>query len=181
VPDKNVDQINDVDSPEAQPEILNPVANRVACLGWSIQGEGESAEPHTAVHVGTDVPLPKKPDGTNYTAVGISTPGADGQRIDHFFMPPGRAAVVRGALSKVDFQTGPIYLISDTGVKYGVPDIQTAQLLGLGNQQPAYLPIANLLPNGAQLNTREVRQTYDSVPVGPGVFATPGQQAGGGP
>ncbi|HET9140713.1 type VII secretion protein EccB [Actinophytocola sp.] len=179
VPDKNVDQINDVDSPEAQPEILNPVSNRVACLGWSIEGEGANAEPHTAVHVGSDVPLPKRPDGTPYPTVGISTPGGDGQRIDHFFMPPGRAAVVRGAASKEEFETGPIYLISDTGVKYGVPDTQTAQILGLGNQRPAYLPITNLLPNGAQLNTREVRQTYDSIPVGPGVFTTPGQPNGG--
>lgn len=172
VPDKNVDLIDDVPSPAAQPDILNPVSNPVACLGWTIQGEGDAAEPHTAVHVGTDVPLPKKSDGTRFDAVDISTPGINGQRIDHFFMPPGRAAVVRGASSKVDMGTGPIYLISDTGVKYGVPDIQTAEVLGLANQRPAYLAITDLLPNGAQLSAQAVRQTYDSVPVGPGVFPT---------
>ncbi|HEU5469630.1 MAG TPA: type VII secretion protein EccB [Actinophytocola sp.] len=179
VPNKNVDVIEDDDFPAAQPEILTPVSNRVACLGWTVRGEGDNAESHTAVHVGIEVPLPRKADGSRYTSVGISTPGANGQRIDHFFMPPGRAAVVRGASSKVDFGTGPIYLVSDTGVKYGVPDLQTAEVLGLSNQIPAYLAITDLLPNGAQLSAQAVKQTYDSVPVAPGVFPT-GQAGVGG-
>ncbi|HEV2778796.1 MAG TPA: type VII secretion protein EccB [Actinophytocola sp.] len=176
----NVDEIDDKPSPSVQPEILTAEANPIACLGWTVTGEGNSADSHTAVHVGVEVPLPRKPDGTRYESIRIGTPGANGQRIDRFFMPPGRAAVVRGAESKEDFGRGPIYLISDRGVKYGVPDVQTANILGLADQRPAYSQITNLLPDGASLNTRDVLQTYDSVPVQPGVFETQQQQAGGG-
>ncbi|HEV8558022.1 MAG TPA: type VII secretion protein EccB [Actinophytocola sp.] len=166
-------KIDDSASPQVQPEVLTAQPTPVACLGWEVTGEGVDADHHTAVHVGTEVPLPKKSDGTRYTFIDIATPSSDGQRIDHFFMPPGRAAVVRGSRSKEDFGTGPIYLISDRGVKYGVPDAATAEILGLSGQKPAYYAITNLLPDGASLNTRDVQQTYDSVPVGPGRYDNP--------
>jgi hypothetical protein len=153
--------------------VLTALSTPVACLGWEVTGEGVDADHHTAVHVGTEVPLPRKSDGTRYKSIDIATPSSDGQRIDHFFMPPGRAAVVRGSRSKEDFGTGPIYLVSDRGVKYGVPDAATAEILGLAGQKPAYYAITNLLPDGASLNTRDVQQTYDSVPVGPGRYDNP--------
>lgn len=177
VPDKNVDLIDDTNSPKVQPEVLTAVSTPVACLGWTVTGEGDQSDHHTAVHVGNDVPLPRKADGTRYSSVDISTPSADGQRIDHFFMQPGRAAVVRGSRSKEDLRTGQIYLISDRGVKYGVEDAATAGILGLSDQKPAYYSITSLLPDGASLNTRDVLQTYDSVPVAGGVFPGANQQA----
>jgi hypothetical protein len=143
----------------------------VACLGWNIVGDTDE---HTAVHVGKDVPVPKKSDGSKNNGVAISTPGPDGQKIDHFYLPPGRAAVVRGVNSSKEFGTGPIYLVSDRGVKYGVPDAENAGILGLTNQKPAPLSIMRLLPDGASLNKKDVLQTYDSVPVVPGKFDQPG-------
>jgi type VII secretion protein EccB len=173
--------IDDSKSPEVQTEVLKAVEWPVACLGWNLVGEGDNTDHHTAVHVGSsDVPLPKRLDGSTHEAISISTPSADGQRIDNFFMPPGRAAVVRGSTSKEDFYKGPIYLVSDRGVKYGVPDAATAATLGLTDQLPAPNSIMSLLPSGASLNTRDVLQTYDTVPVGPGTFQTQGPQAGGG-
>lgn len=168
------DTIDDSKSPEIQPQVLQSAQWPVACLGWSIVGEGGNADHHTAVHVGKGLPLPRKADGTAYQPIPISTPSADGERIDHFFMPPGRAAVVRGSTSKQDFDTGPIYLVSDRGVKYGVPDVTTAGVLGLDDQVPAPDSIMRLLPSGASLNTREVLQTYDTVPVAPGAFGSGG-------
>ena len=95
-------------------------------------------------------------------------------------MAPGRAAVLRGAKSKDDFETGPIYLISDLGVKFGVPDKNTAVALGLGTQQPGPDSILRLLPNGSSLNTREVMQSFDTVPPARGEFPSPQSQQGGG-
>ncbi|MFL6142370.1 MAG: type VII secretion protein EccB [Labedaea sp.] len=174
------DEIDDSSYPAVHTEVLTALSTPVACLGWTVVGEGQSADHHTAVHVGSNVPLPKQADGTRVAPVAISTPGADGQRIQHFYLPPGRAAVVRGSRSKEDFGTGPIYLISDRGVKYGVEDKATADTLGLTDPKPAYYPITNLLPNGASLNTRDVQQTYDSVPVAPGTFDTGTASGGGG-
>jgi type VII secretion protein EccB len=180
VPNKDVGLIDDSASPNVKPEVLTARSTPVACLGWSVVGEGDAADHHTEVHVGTEVPLPKRADGTRYPWVDVSTPSPDGIRIQHFFMPPGRAAVVRGSQSKQDFNTGPIYLISDRGVKYGVPDSATADILGLSGQKPAYYRITNLLPDGASLNTRDVQQTYDSVPVAAGQFSNGTNGSGGG-
>jgi type VII secretion protein EccB len=167
--------LDDRSSPARQPQVLTAEAFPVACLGWSVIGEGANAEEHTAVHIGKEPPTPKKADGSREKGVQITTPGPDGQRIQHFFMPPGRAAVVRGVTSSTDFKTGPIYLVSDRGVKYGVPDQATAGILGLGSQKPAPQSIMRLLPDGASLSKRDVLQTYDSIPVAPGNF-----EAGGG-
>ncbi|MGQ0839132.1 type VII secretion protein EccB [Actinokineospora sp.] len=167
--------IDESSFPQVVPEALSPVNYPVACLSWNIVGEGRDADEHTEVHIGTRLPLPTAPSGEPIT-VNISSPSADGQRLDHFYLPPGKAAVVRGATSRQDFATGPIYLVSDRGVKFGVPDARTAAALGLSDQRPAPDAIMRLLPNGASLNTRDVVQTYDTVPVAPGQFA-PAQQA----
>ncbi|WP_026316282.1 type VII secretion protein EccB [Actinokineospora enzanensis] len=171
-------RIDDSSFPEVVPEALSPVNYPVACLGWSVVGEGRDADQHTEVHVGKQLRVPLTSSGRP-ASIPISSPSADGERLDHFYLPPGRAAVVRGATSKQDFATGPIYLISDRGVKFGVPDQRTAQALGLAQQVPAPDAIVRLLPNGASLNTRDVLQTYDVVPVAPGAFSTTTAQPGG--
>jgi hypothetical protein len=134
------------------------------------------------VYVNSDeagVPIPKDKVPPNYDGVPISSPSVDGLKIDFFYMPPGRAAVIRGSSSPESYQTGPIALVSDRGVKFGVPDTGTAGALGLDNQRPAPDSIIKLLPNGAELNTRAVLQTYDSVAVPPGTYETtdPSSQA----
>ncbi|HVK23415.1 MAG TPA: type VII secretion protein EccB [Actinokineospora sp.] len=171
--------IDETTFPQVVPEVLAPVNFPVACLTWNVVGTGADADEHTEVHVGTQLPLPRTASGQPAT-VPISTPSADGQRLDHFYMPPGRAAVVRGSTSKQDFTTGPIYLVSDRGVKFGVPDARTAAALGLGNQRPAPDAIVRLLPNGASLNTRDVQQTFDTVPAAAGQFPSTTPKAAGG-
>ncbi|MGW5053257.1 type VII secretion protein EccB [Actinokineospora sp. NPDC004072] len=172
------DVVEEKDFPEVVPEVLTPTNFPVVCLGWGIVGEGANAQGQTKVHIGQDVPLPMKTSAGGSPVVDITSPNADGGKIDHFFLQPGKAAVVRGSVSPADFTTGPIYLISDRGVKYGIPDARTAGALGLANQTPAPDAIVRLLPNGASLNARDVLQTYDSVPVGDGVFTEQPQPAG---
>jgi type VII secretion protein EccB len=174
--------IDDSTYPEGTTEVLDPVNFPVACLGWSYSGEGTNAEEHTSVHVGRKLPGIGLNSNNTPTWVDISTPSADGTRIQHFYMPPGRGAVVRQATSKQDFTRGQITLISDRGVKYGVPNAQTAQGLGLGDQVPAPRSIIQLLPDGASLSVQDVRQSYDSTPFGPGEYPSTTAEAteGGG-
>jgi hypothetical protein len=150
--------------------VLAPENFPVACLGWSYKGEGKNAEEVTSVHVGRRVPGVELDSLGNPMSVSISTPSADGVRIDHFYMPPGRGAVVRQATSPQDFTTGQITLVSDRGVKYGVPDSATADGLGLSDQKPAPENIIRLLPDGASLSVKDVQQSYDATPVGPGEY-----------
>jgi type VII secretion protein EccB len=175
------DAIDDSTYPEVATEVLDAVNFPVACLGWSYSGEGATAEEHTSVHIGQKLPGISVDSTGKANSVDISTPSADGTRIDHFYMPPGRGAVVRQATSKEDFTRGQITLISDRGVKYGVPNAQTAQGLGLGDQVPAPRSIIQLLPDGASLSVQDVQQSYDSTPFGPGEYpsSTPAAQGGG--
>jgi type VII secretion protein EccB len=175
------EDIDDSTYPDRATEVLAPENFPVACLGWSYQGTGKNAE-ITSVHVGSRVPGVALDSAGNPKSVAISTPSADGVRIDHFYMPPGRGAVVRQATSPQDFTTGQITLVSDRGVKYGVPDAATAAGLGLSDQKPAPENIIRLLPDGASLSVKDVQQSYDSTPVGPGEYpsqtTTTGQGGG---
>jgi hypothetical protein len=175
-------EIDDSTYPDRATEVLAPQDYSVACLGWSYKGEGKTAKEVTSVHVGNRVPgVELNSDGTP-KSVSISTPSADGVRINHFYMPPGRGAVVRQATSPQDFTTGQITLVSDRGVKYGVPDEATAAGLGLSDQKPAPENIIRLLPDGASLSVKDVQQSYDATPVGPGEYpsqtTTTGQGGG---
>jgi type VII secretion protein EccB len=174
------DDIDDRTFPERDTEVLDPENFPVACLGWSYTGEGENAEEFTSVHVGKALPGIKLDRNGDPVTVAISSPNADGIRIDHFYMPPGRGAVVRQSTSPEDFQRGQITLISDRGVKYGVPNSQTAEGLGLGDQKPAPRSIIQLLPDGASLSVKDVEQSYDSTPVGPGQYPSQEAEAQGG-
>jgi type VII secretion protein EccB len=177
---QQLDEIDDSTYPETATEVLTPENFPVACLGWRYTGSGDNAEEHTSVHVGDALPgVPLNNDGTA-KSVSISTPSADGIRIDHFYMPPGRGAVVRQATSPQDFTTGQITLVSDRGVKYGIPNVATANVLGLGDQKPAPENIIRLLPDGASLSVKDVEQSYDSAPIGPGQYPSETQAPGGG-
>jgi type VII secretion protein EccB len=160
------------DYPQDVPVVLDPVRSPVSCLGWNITGAGAARDSHTAVFVGTAVPTPK-----DQQAIAVGTPSPDGSKIDKFYMQPGFAAVAQSATVKETFGRGSIQLISDRGLRYGVPDVKTAQALGLDNPQPAPDTILRLLPTGASLNSQEVLKTFDSVPIDPRAGSFPTTQA----
>ncbi|MPZ82870.1 MAG: type VII secretion protein EccB [Actinophytocola sp.] len=174
--------IDDTTFPSRRTEVLTAQNWPVACLGWTVSGDGNGRIERTSVHVGKAVPGVPTDSAGNPDSVPVSTPSADGTRIDHFYMPPGRAAVVRQSTSKEDFGTGQITLVSDRGVKYGVPDEATAQVLGLSDQEPAPRAIIQLLPDGSSLSAKDVEQSFDSVPYGQGQYPSESEQAeqGGG-
>lgn len=179
---------DDRSAPDRVPQVLKAqsTGSSVACLRWSLQGSGPGRDQHTSLHISGDVPTPNDAQGTKMQPLKIATPSADGQKIDNFFMPPGLSAVARGSSSKEDFERGPIYLVSDRGVKYGIPDTRTAGALGLAKQSPAPDAIVRLLPDGASLSVKDVNRSFDSVPFDPRAgtvvtpSAAPGQPNGGG-
>jgi len=175
-----LDKIDDSTYPENATEVLKPENFPVACLGWSTTGSGATMDERTAVYVGKALPGIKLDSNGKPLTVDISTPNADGVRIDHFYMPPGRAAVIRQSTSKEDFKTGNIVLVSDRGVKYGIPDVETASALGLGDQVPAPENIIRLLPSGASLSVNDVKQSYDATPFAAGQYPPSSTNAGGG-
>jgi type VII secretion protein EccB len=176
--DQNYLQVGEY--PQAVPTVLEAERYPVTCLGWSVAGEGANRDGQTKVFVGAELPGPKNDKGES-EAVSLGQSGPEGIPIDGFYMRPGFGAVVRSATSANSFDKGPIQLITDRGMRYGVPNVRTAQGLDLTPQDPAPANIIRLLPTGASLNTQDVLRTFDSVPVedGAGTFTTPKPQAAG--
>lgn len=175
-----VSQVVEVDAyPQTVPTVLNATqGSRVSCLSWSIAGDGTNRDGHTAVFVDDKLPKGRNADGSA-PGVKIGTPGPVGAPINSFFMEPGFAAVVQSATGKETFDKGPIQLISDRGIRYGVPDAVTADSIGLNRRVPAPESIIRILPNGASLNTQDVLRTFDTVPIdaNAGSYPTSSQQA----
>ncbi|WP_086854022.1 type VII secretion protein EccB [Amycolatopsis kentuckyensis] len=168
------------DFPRSVPTILDATKNSsVACLGWSLVGSGPDQDGHTSVYVDTQLPG-QKSAGEKFTPMTVTTPGPNRVPLNGFYLKPGFAAVVQSATGKASFGKGAIQLISDRGVRYSVPDAQTADAIGMNNRQPAPESIIGLLPTGASLNTQDVLRQFDSVPIDPnaGTYPTASQPPG---
>lgn len=159
--------------PNTIPTVLDPTQTPVTCLGWNVVNPGDptTEDQHTAVYMGTQLPVP-----ADAKLIQIGQPSPDGLKIDNFYLPPGRGAVIRSATSKQSFATGPISLVTDRGLRYGVPDANTANALGLTDPRPAPDAIVRLLPTGASLNVQDAQRSYDSVPIAPDAGSFPAQQ-----
>ncbi|MBE8525086.1 type VII secretion protein EccB [Amycolatopsis sp. H6(2020)] len=161
------------DFPRSVPTILDATKNSsVACLGWSLVGSGPDQDGHTSVYVDTQLPG-QKSAGEKFTPMTVTTPGPNRVPLNGFYLKPGFAAVVQSATGKASFGKGAIQLISDRGVRYSVPDAQTADAIGMNNRQPAPESIIGLLPTGASLNTQDVLRQFDSVPIDPNAGTYP--------
>lgn len=161
------------------------------CAAWSYPNNVPYLTVRIAPSHQSVVPAGKAP-------IKLSNPSTDGQLVNDFYLPTGQAAVVRDSTSPSDAASGPIYVISDLGVKYGfasslagmTPD-QVAAGIGLGDPStypPAPDAIVRLLPQGTALDPAAALRTYDSMqmPANAGSYPStpPSQQqqapAGGG-
>ncbi|MTD59464.1 type VII secretion protein EccB [Amycolatopsis pithecellobii] len=155
--------------PSVVPTVLDPLKFPTTCLGWTIVNN----QPHTVVSVGEQLPAP-----AGAKLIDIGKPGPVGLKIDHFYMPPGRAAVIQSATSAASFGKGPMSLVTDNGLVYGIPNANTLKGLGLDNPPPRPAPdaILQLLPTGSSLNVIDAAKSYDDIPVSPNAGSFPVQQ-----
>ncbi|MBO0853868.1 MAG: type VII secretion protein EccB [Nocardia sp.] len=150
------------DFPDQAPVIVANAAAPVRCVSWAHTGQADAA---TTVMAGKELPLPAaaKP------AVPASADGA-GDRVDAVYVRPGTGEFVRsvgpepGAIGN-----GPLFFVGDNGIRYGIPDAQTAKVLGLGaDPKPAPKPILEALPAGPGLSRQDALMSHDSLPQCPG-------------
>ncbi|MFB9905347.1 type VII secretion protein EccB [Allokutzneria oryzae] len=162
------------DFPRVAPTVLSIEKAPTTCLSWS----PEDGRQNSAVTVGDGL-------GPTVRPVQLAQADGNGDALDGFYLPPGRGAVVRATISEHDFDSGPIQLVSDRGVKFGIPDVRTAEGLGLALPfSPAPESILRLLPEGPRLDQREARRVFDAVPLDDSKILRrkdprEGQQAGG--
>ncbi|MGO1054048.1 type VII secretion protein EccB [Crossiella sp. CA198] len=165
------------DFPKLVPTIVPISEQTTTCLNWGVQNN----KPATWVGLANATPT----SDPNLKPVELAQADGSGDKVDKFFMPPGKAAVVRSATSENNFNSGPIFLVSDRGVRFGIPDKKTAEGLGLGaNYAPAPEVILRTLPTGPILDPKDAARMFDAVELDETggkrrVIPTPNPVAGG--
>ena len=122
------------------------------CALWVPDG------PKTALWSGDSLPLSSNP-------IELVQADGEGPNVDNVVMPPGRSAYVRAAALTGDGgETGPSYLVTDSGVLFGMHDENTGKLLGVhGDPVSAPWPVLSQLPRGPELSRDAALVARDSV------------------
>ncbi|GIH14085.1 type VII secretion protein EccB [Rugosimonospora africana] len=90
---------------------------------------------------------------------GVGTGGDSATAVvDRVVVPPGYAAVVR-ALSSPDSGLGTLFLVTDEGKRYPVPDVEQLSWLGYGSVKPLNLPslVVSRIPVGPSLDPADAQ------------------------
>ncbi len=154
VPDARSGQIDLDDYPEQVPEIVPVADSRVACLTWAAR---DGDEPATAITFSDEIELDE-----GMLPVDVRPSVAGGDIADEVFLPPSKGALVRGVVPGQAPNQGTIFLVTDQGYRYGVPTIEVARALGLGETtQPAPEAILDLLPIGPPLNPQDALELFN--------------------
>jgi ESX secretion system ATPase EccB len=186
---KNGLQVDTTDYPGSVPAVISADTKPVMCLGWRADySDAQKPLSKTRVTVDTTLELPVD-TSTNLQMKAVQIgQGTSAGKVNSFFMNPAVGGVaIRSASGAKEFGSGPIYVIDPRGVAFSVPDVHTAQVLGVadasqsGDVPPAPASIVSLLPLGGQsLDIQAVQRTFDSmqVPDNAGQYLTPTQQPG---
>ncbi|OFB38401.1 type VII secretion protein EccB [Mycolicibacterium sp. (ex Dasyatis americana)] len=138
------------------PERVLPRGRAAVCARWDPRQAGTGT--NTTVVV-----------SDSYAAAGIALAQADGAgpNIDRVHIPVGRSVLLQaGGVVRGATVGGPLYLLGDLGVLYGIRDVQTAERAGLGTSVvPAPWPMLAMLPRGPELNPDAASIVRDVFPA----------------
>ena len=128
----------------------------VLCAQWMSGGA------KSVLWLGDSLPVDSNP-------VELAQADGDGPKIDNVVLPSGRSAYVRAvALTGGGGDAGPLYLVNDSGVLFGIHDENTAKLLGVqGDPVAAPWPVLSLLPRGPELSRDSALVARDSLVLPP--------------
>ncbi|MCX4093027.1 type VII secretion protein EccB [Nocardia sp. alder85J] len=140
--------------PAAMPKIVRIEDAPVACMAWSKDpgtapgrkdaAEGPADRAGVTLLTGTRLPLPD-----SAIPMDLASGNGGGSRADSVYVPPatGELVQVTGTEAGSARRDGLFY-VSDNGIRYGLPDIATAEVLGLG-RTPRLAPwaiVSELVP-----------------------------------
>ncbi|HKV17952.1 MAG TPA: type VII secretion protein EccB, partial [Mycobacterium sp.] len=123
----------------------------VLCVTWLPDG------PKTSLWMANSMP-------DENTSTALAQADGEGPDVDNVAMPSGRSAYVRATSLTGDSGSGPLYLMTDSGVLFGIRDEVTAAALGLRSAAVAApWPLLSALPRGPELNRDSASVARDSV------------------
>ncbi|MBF6061704.1 type VII secretion protein EccB [Nocardia terpenica] len=162
--------------PDAVPKILSADDAPVACLAWSKapgnapgqRGDTTDAPSDRAgvtLLAGTRLPL-----ADSEKPVTLTTATGTGEHVDAVYIPPASGEFVQATgVATGSPRRDALFYVADNGVRYGVPDLGTAEVLGLG-RAPKLAPweiVGQLVP-GPTLSKDNALTSYDALPTGSG-------------
>jgi type VII secretion protein EccB len=137
--------------PSGAPRTLEPAESPVVCWTWAAGGD-----PAGGVWAGSAVPLPP-----GSAPVALAQADGPGERVDAVAVGAG------GALhTGPDAASGPLWLVSSTGVVHGIADDATAAALGVTTSAPAPEAVLRLMPAGPALDLAAAGRVVDVLPAG---------------
>ncbi len=134
--------------------------NMTLCVSWA-PGQNGAA---TSLRAGRGLPIPQE-----QSPLRLAQADNEGSALDAVHLPPGRSAYVRAAgLTGADTGAGTRYLVTDSGVRYGIHDDDAARDLGLpARAVAAPWPVLAALPQGPELSRLNASVARDAVAIGP--------------
>ncbi|MBI5341318.1 MAG: type VII secretion protein EccB [Mycolicibacterium rufum] len=142
------------------PDLAGVSRPSVVCARW--QPALDETGSHTDVLVTDTVPVRDE-------AVTLAQADGAGPAVDAVAMPRGRSAFVQAvALGSGPDSVGPLFLLSDAGVLFGLENADTAARLGLPLPAGAApWPVLAVLPRGPDLSVRAASTRRDVVAARP--------------
>jgi type VII secretion protein EccB len=163
--------------PAVSPQIVSPGPNPVVCMGW--QRPNAVAQAKVRLIVGHKLPMP-----TGAETVRLATTDGNGPGLDSVYLTPGSGEYVQATgIEPASQSTGPLFYISDTGLRYHIKDSPTADALGVvgvkaaGQQsatpQLAPWPVLAQLPSGPELSQEAALVAHDGLAPDPNSVGVP--------
>lgn len=164
------------DFPVEPPKILNAEDAPVTCVAWTKTpgtapanrkvdaGDGPNERAAITLLAGVRVPIAE-----SAKTVTLATADGTGDHVDAVYVPPGTGEFVQvTGMGPGSPRRGSLFYVADNGVRYGIPDMATAQVLGLENTpRLAPWPIIGQMVPGATLSQKEALTARDQLPLEP--------------
>lgn len=159
--------------PTAIPKLVTAEDDPVTCIAWdksagmATQQVADSSNPAdratVSLLVGTHLPLPDKQQ-----PVRLSSPPGSGDHVDNVYVKPMTGEYVQTTgMDSGSLRRDGLFYVTDNGIRFGVPDLATGKMLGLGDT-PHLAPwsiVGQLIP-GPTLSQRNALTSYDTLPLG---------------
>ncbi len=153
--------------PSVSPRIVSPNPDRVVCMGWQ----------RSNTDAGADVRLlvgHRLPTAEGAQLVRLASADGSGPAVDSVYLTPGAGEYVQATGNDPDSRApGQLFYVSDTGVRYHIKDLPTADALGVGGvkvpdgpanaPQWAPWPVLSLLPPGPELSQEAALVAHDGM------------------
>jgi type VII secretion protein EccB len=163
--------------PTVSPQLVSPSPDPVVCMGW--QRTNSAAQATVRLIVGHKLPVPAGAQAVRLASADGNAPG-----LDSVYMTPGAGEYVQvTGIEPGSHSTGPLFYVSDTGLRYHIKDLPTADALGVigvkapGQQsvtpQLAPWPVLAQLPPGPELSQEAALVAHDGVAPDPNSVAVP--------